>query len=106
MSFCERFRMVGAKGCTVEVNTMKLVIATAAFAATMAYAVPAARAYGDAPWCAVIELGTGNVQWQCEYNTVEECVPNVLAGNRGFCNVNPYWRGPAAEYGKHYRRGY
>jgi hypothetical protein len=24
------------------------------------------------------------VQWQSEYKTVEECVPNVLAGNRGF----------------------
>jgi hypothetical protein len=29
--------------------------------------------------------------WYCYYKTVEECVPNVLAGNRGFCNVNPYW---------------
>jgi len=35
----------------------------------------------------------------CYYRTVEECVPNVLAGNRGSCNLNPYFtasRGPAA----------
>jgi hypothetical protein len=66
-----------------------------------------ARAYGDAPWCAVISLGTGDVEWDCEYRTVEECVPHVLAGNRGFCNVNPYPPGPgytaAAPHDRHYR---
>ncbi len=71
-----------------------VVIATAAFAAGMAFAVPESRAFGDAPWCAVIEIGSGEVYWDCQYRTVEECVPNVLAGNRGFCNVNPYGPGP------------
>ena len=52
------------------------------------------RAYphGYAPWCAVIPL-SGDVYWDCQYRTVEECVPNVLAGNRGFCNLNP-WPAP------------
>jgi hypothetical protein len=27
--------------------------------------------------------------WDCQYNSLEDCVPNVLSGNRGFCNVNP-----------------
>jgi hypothetical protein len=27
--------------------------------------------------------------WDCQYNLLEECVPNVLSGNQGFCNVNP-----------------
>jgi hypothetical protein len=27
--------------------------------------------------------------WDCQYNSLEACVPNVLSGNRGFCNVNP-----------------
>jgi hypothetical protein len=49
-----------------------------------------AQYYGDAPWCAVVSAGTGNMVSYCYYRTVEECVPNVLAGNRGFCNVNPY----------------
>lgn len=53
-----------------------------------------AQYYGDAPWCAVISIGTGSVHWDCEYNTVEACVPNVLAGNRGFCGNNPYYTGP------------
>jgi hypothetical protein len=44
---------------------------------------------GDAPWCAVINLGMGDIAWDCRYRTVEQCVPNVIAGNRGFCNLNP-----------------
>ena len=43
----------------------------------------------EAPWCAVISLGPGAVYWDCQYATFEACRPNVLAGNRGFCNVNP-----------------
>ena len=53
-------------------------------------------AFGNAPWCAVVNLGMGDVYWDCQYRTVEECVPNVIAGNRGFCNLNPYGPGPAA----------
>ncbi len=74
---------------------LKLTIAAAAAAAAMGFNVPASWAFGDAPWCAVINLGTGEAYWDCQYRTVEECVPNVLAGNRGFCNVNP-WPGPSA----------
>ena len=73
----------------------KLTIATAAaFACTMTFDVPASLAYGDAPWCAVISSGTGDIHWDCYYRTVEECQPNVIAGNRGFCNLNP-WPSPA-----------
>jgi hypothetical protein len=71
----------------------KLMIATAAVAVAIGLGISSVWAYGDAPWCAVIPLGAGEVVWQCQYYSVEECVPNVLAGNRGFCNVNPYWRG-------------
>ncbi len=67
--------------------------ASALLAAMMAW-TPAGHAFGDAPWCAVINIGTGEVYWDCQYRTVEECVPNVIAGNRGFCNVNPYGPGP------------
>jgi phage tail protein X len=49
------------------------------------------------------------VTWHCYYRTVEECVPNVLAGNRGSCNLNPYFtasRGPAtAARPAHRKRG-
>ena len=75
----------------------RLVIATAVAAAAVAvFRVPASFAFGDAPWCAVTSLGRGDVHWDCQYRTVEECVPNVIAGNRGFCNLNPYGPGPTA----------
>jgi len=86
----------------------KLVIATAVAAAAVAvFRVPASFAFGDAPWCAVTALGRGDVYWDCQYRTVEECVPNVIAGNRGFCNLNPYGPGPTAVAGplkRHYKR--
>jgi hypothetical protein len=36
----------------------------------------------------------GDARWDCRYRIVEECVPNVIAGDRGSCSPNPY--GPAA----------
>ena len=45
----------------------------------------------EAPWCAVISRGGGNVKWDCTYRSIEECRPNVIAGNRGFCNPSPYY---------------
>jgi uncharacterized protein DUF3551 len=75
---------------------VKIMIATGVLASAMGVEVPASYALGDAPWCAVIEIGNGEVYWDCQYRTVEQCVPNVIAGNRGFCNVNPYGPGPNA----------
>lgn len=70
----------------------RMVLAIAGAAAVLWCEAPSSQAqtYGNAPWCAVIELGQGEVQWQCVYQTVEQCAPNVIAGNRGFCNLNPY----------------
>jgi phage tail protein X len=78
----------------------RLTTAIAAVAAAICLQVSSSQAqyYGDAPWCAVLQIGTGSVTWHCYYRTVEECVPNVLAGNRGSCNLNPYFtasRAPA-----------
>jgi len=77
-------------GSIVMTTIMRLMIAIAAATAAMCFDVPPSRAFGDAPWCAVLELGTGEVYWDCQYRSIEECVPNVVAGNRGFCNVNPW----------------
>ena len=48
-------------------------------------------AKAQAPWCAVITIGEDSVYWDCRYSSIEQCRPNVLAGNRGFCNPNPYF---------------
>ena len=72
----------------------KLAFGIAALAAATSFGTSPSQAFGDAPWCAVINIGAGTVHWDCQYRTVEECVPNVLPGNRGFCNLNP-WPGPS-----------
>jgi len=73
---------------------------TAALAAAMsAGPAPGRASGGDAPWCAVIDYGDGDVSWECVYRSFAECYPNVIAGNKGFCNVNPAGSGlpaPAA----------
>lgn len=48
-----------------------------------------AQFYGPGAWCAVTNTGWGNMHWDCRYRSIAECRPNVLAGNRGFCNRNP-----------------
>jgi hypothetical protein len=48
-------------------------------------------AKAEAPWCAVVTIGEDSVIWDCRFRTIEECRPTVLAGNRGFCNPNPYF---------------
>jgi hypothetical protein len=68
-------------------------------------AAPAhAGLYGEAPWCAVVSTGTGDVHWDCQYRTAEQCAPNVIAGNRGSCTQNPYFVAPAAAAPQHYRK--
>ena len=56
-----------------------------------------ASTYGNAPWCAVVDQGAGNIMWECEYQSIAECTPNVLAGNRGFCQRNPYYQAAAPQ---------
>jgi hypothetical protein len=47
----------------------------------------------EGPWCAVMSMGNGGIYEDCHYASFEACYPNVLAGNRGFCNQNPRWVG-------------
>jgi len=71
----------------------KLTFSIAALAAATWFGTSSGYAYGDAPWCSVKTL-SGDVYWNCQYRTVEECVPSVVAGDRGFCALNP-WPGPS-----------
>jgi uncharacterized protein DUF3551 len=88
-------------------SVMRLVPAVAVSAAALSFNVPASQALEHGPWCAVVNLGNGNQYWDCQYNSLEECVPNVLSGNRGFCNVNPalgLYAAKPTEYRKHRKR--
>jgi hypothetical protein len=80
---------------------MRLALMVAVSAASLGFNVPVRLAFEHGPWCAVVNTGTGNVIWDCQYNSLEECVPNVLTGNRGFCNVNPAFGLYAAQPTKH-----
>jgi hypothetical protein len=71
----------------------KLTVGVAALVTATWLGTASSRAYGNAPWCAVIPL-SGDVYWDCQYRTIEECRPNVIAGNRGFCALNSL-AGPA-----------
>ena len=71
---------------------MDFMLAAAVVAAATAFDLCPAQAY-RAPWCAVINMGNGDVHWDCQYGPRGHAVPNVLAGNRGFCNENPAWSG-------------
>jgi hypothetical protein len=53
-----------------------------------------AALWGHAQWCAVSNNGGDDMMWECVYDTAEECQPFIIAGNRGFCSINPYWKGP------------
>jgi hypothetical protein len=75
----------------------KMTIGVAALVLATWLGTTSGRASGNAPWCAVITL-SGDVYWDCQYYSVEECSPNVIAGNRGFCALNP-WPGPVVPYG-------
>jgi len=69
----------------------KITLIAAVFVTAMLSDLRPAPAAWTAPWCAVITLGNGASYWDCQYPTFEACRPNVLAGNRGFCNINPAW---------------
>ena len=66
----------------------RLILATIAALAGVFVGLQPAKA--QAPWCAVITIGEDSVYWDCRYSSIEQCRPNVLAGNRGFCNPNHF----------------
>ena len=82
----------------------RLIFAIAALAGVFFILQPAKAA--EAPWCAMIENGTGSVYWDCQYHSFEDCYRrgNILAGNRGFCNPSPYYGANATEYRPSARR--
>jgi len=85
----------------------RIALAIAALAATLCLAATTSQAgqVGNAPWCSVQNLGFGEQEWDCEYATAAACAPTVTAGNRGFCNVNPYLaEQQAPPPGPHHRR--
>ena len=66
---------------------VRMAFAAALVLGSLAYGLQRAAA-DDTSWCAVSKDGD---HWDCQYPSLEDCWPNVLAGNRGWCNPNPYF---------------
>ena len=65
-------------------------LAAIAVAAIYAMSPDAGRA-AEGPWCAILNFGS-DVTEDCQYHSLQECLPAVTAGFRGFCNHNPRWQ--------------
>jgi hypothetical protein len=76
---------------------MRLILLATALTAAVSLDPRASQAY-EGPWCALTEIAGGAMYENCTIPTVEMCVQEVIAGNRGFCIPNPRWQapGPAA----------
>jgi Protein of unknown function (DUF3551) len=72
---------------------MRFLFIIAAIAAAILIDVRPSAAY-QGPWCAGTNRGSGAFVYNCSMRTFEQCVSEVIAGNRGFCGPNPYYRGP------------
>ena len=81
----------------IGVPAFLLLAATPARATNQGRVSQSAGTY-EAAWCAVISEG----YWDCQYHSIEECRPNVLAGNRGWCNPNPYFVPNGTSADRHY----
>jgi hypothetical protein len=70
---------------------MRLMLIVATVAVTMLLNLRASQA-AQMPWCAGTDIGGGVFHYNCTLPTWEMCVQEVIAGNRGFCSPNPYYR--------------
>lgn len=79
----------------------RFIFATIVALAGVIFGLQRAQAY-NAPWCAMIQNGTGSVYWDCQYYSFEDCYRrgDILGGNRGFCNPSPYYVANITEYGR------
>jgi Protein of unknown function (DUF3551) len=66
---------------------IRMIFAAATALGSLACCLQPAAA-DETSWCAVSKDGD---HWDCQYRSLEDCWPNVLAGNRGWCNPNPYF---------------
>ncbi len=84
-------------------RSVRIALVVAATATPMLVDAPASQAYYEGPWCAVSNIGH-DVTWNCGMRSLEMCVQEVIAGNRGFCNPNPRWGGGVPTEGRPSRK--
>ena len=84
---------------------MQLMLILVAIAAAILFDASPSGAY-QGPWCAGTNRGSGSFVYNCSMRTFEQCVSEVIAGNRGFCGPNPYYRGPEPPQSRAKRKRY
>ena len=84
---------------------MQLMLILVAIAAAILFDARPSGAY-QGPWCAGTNRGSGSFVYNCSMRTFEQCVSEVIAGNRGFCGPNPYYRGPEPPQSRAKRKRY
>ena len=72
--------------------TMRLMLIVVTVAVAMLLDLRVSQAT-QMPWCAGTNTGH-SFHYNCSLPTYEMCVQEVIAGNRGFCSPNPYYRAP------------
>jgi hypothetical protein len=86
---------------------MRTILLASAIAAGTLLGMQESRAWdGNAPWCAVVNMGAGWVTERCYFYDFESCRREITGMSSGFCNHNPRFvpaQGPARR-GKHRRR--
>jgi hypothetical protein len=84
---------------------VRFILIVVAMPAAMLFDLRASQAV-QRPWCAGTNRGGGTFSYNCTIPTFEMCVQEVIAGNRGFCSPNPYYRGPEGPPPKGKRKRY
>jgi hypothetical protein len=84
---------------------MRLMLIVVTVAAAMLLDLRGSQAT-QMPWCAGTNIGGGVFHYNCTLPTWEMCVQEVIAGNRGFCSPNPYYRGPESVPSRAKRKRY
>jgi hypothetical protein len=72
---------------------MQFMLIVVTVAAAILFDLRPSQAF-QGPWCAGTNTGGSTFRYDCSMRTFEMCVQEVIAGNRGFCSPNPYYRAP------------
>jgi hypothetical protein len=89
------------------VRLLKSMFAFVIVAAVLCMNTQASHAYqtGDSKWCAVMNKVGGTMQWECEYDTSDECA-TAVADTGGYCeSAEPQSLG-SARYGNKFSMGW
>lgn len=84
---------------------MRTILLVSAIAAGTLIGTGESRAWeGNAPWCAVVNMGAGWVTERCYYYDFESCRREITGMSSGFCNNNPRYVAQQPKPRKKYRK--